>query len=119
MAEELKGSGGKKTPFVRFLTGQKFVGDFKTKATTKVGNAYRFSVVDGNADIGTKDENKVFHPTDVAVGEEVTVFGNTQLDDKLSPVVPGDRITIIYNGKIRNPKSGREYNDYRVLRGEE
>jgi hypothetical protein len=49
------------------------------------------------------------------VGEDVVgVWGSTVLDNKMNLAKPGDEVKIVYLGKAKNPKTGREYKNYEV-----
>lgn len=43
------------------------------------------------------------------------VNSNASIARKMEQVPEGTRVRIIFNGKMTNPKSGRQYNDFSVL----
>lgn len=45
----------------------------------------------------------------------VGVNSNASISRKIEQVPQGTLVKIIFNGKQRNPKTGREYNDFSVL----
>lgn len=111
------------TPMIQIREkGKIFVGvKVETKPGKKDGTyVYVFNVQDGTtADTvlptGEKDNKgkNVYAPCEVDLGDEVAVFGDTQLNDKLSKVEVGERVKITSNGKAQS-KSGNWFNDYRI-----
>ena len=79
-----------------FREEKEFVG-FYVNAETEVGpnksNLYNF-----------KKEN----------GEVISVWGNTVLDTRFKNLVEGEEVKILYKGKVKNEKTGREYHNFEV-----
>jgi len=48
-------------------------------------------------------------------GENVSIWGSTVLDNKMSTAKVGEEVMIEYVGKTQNPKTNREYHDYKVF----
>lgn len=48
-------------------------------------------------------------------GEMVAVWGNTLLDSRFRHLEIGEKVKVIYKGKVKNPKTGREYHNYDVF----
>jgi hypothetical protein len=48
-------------------------------------------------------------------GENVSIWGSTVLDNKMSTAKVGEEVMIEYVGKTKNPKTNREYHDYKVF----
>lgn len=70
--------------------------------------------VDVETEVGPNKSNLyTFRKED---GDIIGVWGNTILDNRLRGLEMGDKIKIIYRGKVKSPKTGREYNDFRVLK---
>jgi hypothetical protein len=49
----------------------------------------------------------------------VAVWGSTVLDTRLKNIEPGERVKIIYKGKEKSERTGREYHDYEIYHWEE
>ena len=49
-------------------------------------------------------------------GEVTGVWGNTILDSRFKNLAEGDEVKIIYKGKERSPKTGREYHNFEVYK---
>ena len=49
-------------------------------------------------------------------GEIIAVWGNTVLDVRFKNLIAGEKIKIVYKGKVKSPRTGREYNDFEVYR---
>lgn len=47
-------------------------------------------------------------------GEAVSIWGSSLLDSRLGNLIAGEKVKIVYQGKQRNPKSGREFKDFKV-----
>ena len=45
----------------------------------------------------------------------VSVWGSAVLDNKFSLIKVGSEVKVEFDGKKKNPKNGREYNDYKVF----
>jgi hypothetical protein len=45
----------------------------------------------------------------------VSAWGSTVLDNKMSTAKVGEEVMIEYVGKKKNPKTGRDYHDYKVF----
>lgn len=81
----------------------------------KASKIFEFTLEDASPDLRIQKKNgKVYEDTNVKVGDTVTVFGNTQLDDLLHQVPINQKIRITYNGKKLNENSGRWFNDFTV-----
>ncbi|MCX6806894.1 MAG: hypothetical protein NT135_02120 [Candidatus Berkelbacteria bacterium] len=46
--------------------------------------------------------------------KSVSVWGSTLLDARFKNLVEGTEVKIIYEGKVKSPKSGRSYHNYTV-----
>jgi co-chaperonin GroES (HSP10) len=110
-----------KTPVVQLREKGKILVATKIgqKPGKKSGFIFEAKVEDGTtADtvISTGEKNadgkNVYAPVDVDLGDTVSIFGDTQLNDKLSQVQVGEKFKLTSNGKVQNPKSGNWYNDY-------
>ena len=66
-------------------------------------------------DIG-KFKSKVYHLNSDA-GEQLSIFGSAVLDDKMSYIKIGDKIKIIFKGKVQGKDAS--YNNYEVYKDEE
>lgn len=126
MARELTGGKGGFPPSVKFLKeGDKFAGKLTgvKDSNNGFGPQYSFEVIGGTAFIGSPDGTKNdkgfnnYKEVDVAPGAAVILGTSSggQLERSLAEAVPGDIIAIVFNGKKLNPKSGRRYNDFKVL----
>lgn len=132
MGRVINGSQMEKTPVVllKEKEGSTFVG---TKSAQKNGKTdpktgktnliFEFKIEDGDAFVGIGTDAKrivngrsckVYEPKEVKVGDRVTIFGDTQLNDKLGQVVVGERVKITFNGFKLNEKSGNAFADYLV-----
>lgn len=49
-------------------------------------------------------------------GEIMAVWGNTILDMRFKNLELGDKVKVIFKGKVKSPKTGREYNDFEVFK---
>jgi len=49
-------------------------------------------------------------------GEVMAVWGNTILDNRFKNLIKGDKVKIVYKGKEKSPKTGREYNNFEVYK---
>jgi hypothetical protein len=49
-------------------------------------------------------------------GDVTAVWGNTILDARFKNLIGGDKIKIVYKGKEKSPKTGREYNMFEVYK---
>ena len=47
-------------------------------------------------------------------GKQVKVWGNTLLDTRFDYISVGEKVKIVYLGKKKSPKTGREYHDFKV-----
>lgn len=113
-----------KTPVLHFQkkVGSTFVGTLRNKKPGKMnGQIYEFAIEDGDVSVelptDQKDEkgNTVYTECNVEAGALVSLFGNTQLDDKIGlQTQVGERVVIVYHGLAVNPKSKRKFNDYFV-----
>ena len=48
-------------------------------------------------------------------GEMVSIWGSALLDNRLVSLEVGEKVKIVYQGKERNPKSGREYKNFQIF----
>jgi hypothetical protein len=121
MGRIIQGTTASKTPVVQLREkGKIFVG---TKVGQKPGKKGGFifeakvergTTADTVISTGTKDAagKNIYAPVDVDLGDVVSIFGDTQLNDKLTQVEVGEKFKLTSNGKVQNPKSGNWYNDY-------
>lgn len=58
-----------------------------------------------------KFKSKIYH-IETENGKQISLFGSTVLDDKISYVTIGDKIKIVFKGKVKGKDS--EYNNYEV-----
>ena len=107
-----------KTPVVRLTEVPEctFIGKMVGSRETKYGLAFDMTVVDGDAPIKVRDDAGEWTNVDVSAGDKVNVLSSSggQLEQKLKQVKPGDTAEIVFNGKVLNPKSGRQFNDFTV-----
>lgn len=114
-----------KSPVLHFQkkVGSTFVGTLKNKKQGKLEGSqiYEFAIEDGDVSVeiatDQKDEkgNSVYAECNVEPGAIVSLFGNTQLNDKIGlQTQVGERVVIVYKGLAVNPKSKRKFNDYFV-----
>lgn len=79
-------------------TGDELIGYFMG-VTTEVGpnssNLYEFRLEDGSFK---------------------SVWGTTLLDNRFKTLIEGQKVKIVYKGKHKNPKTGREYHDFDVFK---
>lgn len=111
------------TPMIQIREkGKVFVGTLMaTKPGKKAGSfIYVFKIEEGTTadtvkSTGTKDDKgqNIYAPCDVDLGDEVAVFGDTQLNDKLGKVAAGEKVRVTSKGKAQS-KSGNWFNDYLV-----
>lgn len=132
MAEVVTGSSLQKTPVVRFTKQNEidvpdtwFVGLLQAKKPGKRGTIFEFVIESAHPKLSIAYSlgNKQYEEAKVEPGSRVTVFGTVsekgvpnQLEDKIKQVPENTRVKIFFNGKKLNPKSGREYNDFTVLK---
>lgn len=107
-----------KTPVVRLteVDESTFIGKMVGSRETKYGLAFDMTVVEGDAPINIKDDSGNWVDVDVSAGDKVNVLTSAggQLEQKLKLVDVGETAEIIFNGKVLNPKSGRQFNDFTV-----
>lgn len=113
---ELNSGNFSSTPVVRLADkpGCKFIGLIKENSASKFGLIFKFTILDGDAPIKTKDAAGNLVEAAVKPNDEVVVFASGQLKDKLLMAQVGEKIEIEYKGKKVNPKTGRAFNDYSV-----
>lgn len=113
---ELSSGNFSSTPVVRLTdkVGCKFIGIIKENSASKFGLIFKFTILDGDAPIKTKDASGNLVEAAVKPNDDVVVFASGQLKDKLLMAQVGEKIEIEYKGKKVNPKSGRAFNDYCV-----
>jgi uncharacterized phosphosugar-binding protein len=121
MGRIIGGSTGSKTAVVQIREkGKVFIG---TKVGQKPGKKGGFifeakimagTTADTVISTGAKDAagKNVYASCDVEIGDAVSIFGDTQLNDKLTQVQVGETFKLTSNGKVQNPKTGNFYNDY-------
>jgi hypothetical protein len=121
MGRIISGTTANKTPVLQIREkGKIFIG---TKVGQKPGKKGGFifeakieagTTADTVISTGEKDAagKNVYAPCDVDLGDVVSIFGDTQLNDKLTQVTAGERFKLTSNGKQQNPKTGNFYNDY-------
>jgi len=84
-----------------FKEEPEFVGVF-VSAESEVGpnksNLYNFRIIDGSI---------------------VAIWGNTILDSRFKNLVAGQKVKIVFVGKVKSPKTGREYNSFEVFKAKE
>lgn len=123
MGRVISGTVGTKTPLVQLRTkGVVFVGTkIGQKEGKKGGFIFEAAIADGTtADtvLATGEKNaegkNIYAVCEVDLGDTVTIFGDTQLNDKLAKVETGETFKITANGKLQNPKTGNWFNDYLV-----
>lgn len=123
MGRVINSSNFTKTPVLLFQekVGSTFVGTLKNKKPSSMGQIFEFSHEAGNVvagvSTGQKDEKgrNLYDPYILKAGETVSLFGNTQLDDKIGlQINVGERVKIVYKGLTPNPKTKRTFNDYFV-----
>lgn len=125
--EEVRGSPLSKTPILRFQekVNSTFIGVLQKKKEGKQKGSFIFEFIIEQGDVPTgkstdaKDKKGriVYEDCEVNEGDTVTLFGSTQLNDKIGVgVQEGERIGILYRGVVPNPKTGRSFNDYKVVR---
>lgn len=123
MGRVISSSNFTKTPVLLFQekVGSTFVGTLQNKKPSSMGQIFEFSYESGNVtagiSTGQKDEKgrTLYDAYALKPGEAVSLFGNTQLDDKIGLQVNiGERILVVYKGLTLNPKSKRKFNDYLV-----
>jgi hypothetical protein len=49
-------------------------------------------------------------------GDIMGVWGNTILDSRFKNLMVGEKIKVVYKGKEKSPKTGREYNNFEVYK---
>lgn len=112
-----------KTPVLLFQekVGSEFVGVLRNKKPGKQGQIFELTYESGDVLAGTNSGAKdakgrvIYDEYALKAGETVSLFGNTQLDDKIGlQVNPNERIKIVYKGLVPNPNTKRSYNDYHV-----
>lgn len=123
MGREIPSSMMTPTPMIQIREKGKVFKGLKTatKPGKKAGSfIYVFKIEAGTtADTviptGEKDAkgNNVYATCDVDLGDEVAIFGDTQLNDKLGKVNDGEHVTITSKGKEQS-KSGNWFNSYKV-----
>jgi hypothetical protein len=109
----------KATPTVQFkAVGQTFVGNLKSvkpnpkKPSQKI---WTFGALDGTAPITIKTEGG-YVPAQINEGDEVSLFGLTDIDDKLTKAVMGEKIEITFTGTKPTPNGTMKL--FRVIAGE-
>ena len=64
-------------------------------------------------EVGVGPNNSKMYSLDVK-GKTIGVWGTTLLDARLKNLVVGEEVKIVYLGKAKSPKSGREYHNFEV-----
>ena len=127
MGRVIQGTAMEKTPLVllKEKDGSSFIGTrTKQKLGKKPGSyIFEFKVEGGETFIGMSTGKKVvkngkpcneYAAVDVNVGDKVTIFEDTQLNDKLGQVQDGEKVKIVFNGFKLNENTGNAYADYTV-----
>lgn len=127
MGRVIQGTQMEKTPIVllKEKEGSTFVGTrVRQKPGKKPGQyIFEFKVEGGETFIGLSTGKKVvkngkpcneYASVDVNVGDKVSIFGDTQLNDKLSQVADGEKVKVTFNGFKLNDNTGNAYADYTV-----
>lgn len=121
--EAVTSSTLKKTPVLLFQEKIKstFVGTLQNKKPSNMGQIFELVYEAGDVPTGISTGQKdakgrvIYDECTVKPGDVVSLFGNTQLDDKIGLQLPvGQRIAIVYKGLTPNPKTKRQFNDYFV-----
>jgi hypothetical protein len=109
---------------VKEKAGNYFVGlKVDQKQLQNGGFVFTFNIKDGTASTAKPTGNKItkngrqvneYAACDVKVDDKVAIFGDTQLNSKLTQVNIGETVKIVFNGLKFNSKTGRSYNDYDV-----
>lgn len=92
---EVGGSGSENSSVWDYKTNKELIGIYQGK----------------REHIGPNDQN--MYDFDVN-GEAVSVWGTAFLNNKLGNIAVGDEVKIVYEGKLKNPKTGREFNAFRI-----
>lgn len=115
---ELKGEAPPRLPYavLNAKVGTKFIGKFLGQTKGKHGPIYQFAIQDGDAPIRIKTgkEKHQFEEVDVKPGDHINVYGSHQIDEKMALAQTGEMIEFIFNGKVYNDNTGREFNDVTV-----
>jgi hypothetical protein len=121
--EAVTSSTLKKTPVLLFQEKVKsvFVGTLQNKKPSSMGQIFELSYEAGDVPTGISTGQKddkgrvIYEEYAVKPGDAVSLFGNTQLDDKIGLQLQiGQRLVIVYKGLTPNPKTKRKFNDYFV-----
>ena len=102
------------------------------KVEANITPAWNYKTEDGNFSLKEGDEltgiylgkkegvgpnNSVIY--EFKVGEEKKgVWGSTVLDTRFSTLTEGMEVKIVYKGKTKSEKSGREYHDFDIFKRE-
>lgn len=123
MGRTIGSSNQKKSKVLLFQEQEKswVVATLKDKKPGTIGQIFELSYELGTVPVGISSGEKdargrvIYNEATVVPGEEVTLFGNTQLDDKIGTQVNvGERVLVLYKGKGTSPKTKRQFNDYLV-----
>lgn len=106
----------KGTWFIGTKVAEKMGKLFKNeKGEEKANKVFTFKVHDAASNLKIQKKNgKVWEDFALDVDGEAELNGNTQLDDKLSQVLTGQRVHVTYLGKALNEATGRYFNDYKI-----
>lgn len=124
MARELTNNKGNTfPPTIKWYKPSRFVGVLKNYKDGNFGREFVFAVVEGDVFIGRPNGSKneqghnIYAEVDVKPGDlvQVTTSKGGQLESKLNQAIIEEKIEIIFKGKKLNPKSGRSFNDFKVI----
>ena len=122
MGRDIGSSTLKKSPVLLFqeLKNSWFVGSLLNKKPGSIGQIFELRHEAGNVPVGISSGQKdakgriIYNEAHANPGESVTLFGNTQLDDKIGMQIEiSERVFILFKGKAMSPKK-REFNDYYI-----
>jgi hypothetical protein len=78
------------------------------------GHVYSFKAQDGTAKFVKKNAKGTYDEVEVEEGAIVDLMATGSLHDKLLQVEHGNMVEVVFNGKKKNPKTGRYFNDFTV-----
>ena len=58
--------------------------------------------------------NSMMYKLQTEDGETIGVWGNTVLDGRFKKIEVGEEVKLVYLGKMKSPKTNREYNAFDV-----
>lgn len=114
---EIVGDGLKKTPQIRPVAGQRFVGKYLgARAIEKLKGKilYEFAVMEGTtANLQITVAPREYAEAEVEIGDTVGIFEQAQLKQKLAKVNVGEVVEMDYLGK-KSAASGNTYHDWKI-----